>query len=112
MPRQKTDAQLESEFQAKLIRKLRRLFPGCTIEKFSDFRQGYPDLIILWRGLWAVLEVKASANSIEQPNQRPYIEMFSRQTFARFIYPENERETLDALQRSFHASRVACLTES
>lgn len=112
MPRQKTDAQLEAIYQAGLIRRLKRLFPGCTIEKFSDFRQGYPDLIILWRGLWAVLEVKASATSIEQPNQRPYIEMFSRQTFASFIYPENEREVLDGLQRSFYASRVTCLTES
>lgn len=113
MSRRKTDAQLEAEYQSHLIKLLRRLFPGCTIEKFSDFRQGYPDLIILWRGLWAVLEVKAAFNSPEQPNQREYIEMFSRQTFASFIYPENEEEVLYGsygLQRSFESSRAACIS--
>lgn len=111
MPRQKTDKQLEAEYQNRHLKpRLRRMFPGCVIEKFSDHRQGYPDLIILWRGLWAVLEVKAYAGAPEQPNQRSYIEQFSKQTFASFIYPENEEEVLDGLQRSFYASRVTCLS--
>jgi hypothetical protein len=112
MPRQKTDAQLEAHFQNRILKpRLRRMFPGCTIQKFSDFQQGYPDLIILWNCMWAVLEVKAAHNSPEQPNQRPWIEHFSQQTFAAFIYPENMEEVLDGLQRSFESSRSACVPQ-
>jgi hypothetical protein len=104
---------LENKYQSTLIPKLRHLFPGCMIEKFSDLRQGYSDLIIIWYGLAAVLEVKAFEGAEEQPNQRPYIEEWNRTgqfIFAEFIYPENEEEVLRALQRSFQSARNACFS--
>jgi hypothetical protein len=116
MPRQKTDAQLESEYQGRrLIPRLRRMFPGCIVEKWSDHRQGYSDLIIIWHGLSAVLEVKAHAGAVEQPNQREYIEQWNATgqfIFASFIYPENEEEVLGGLQRSFESARASCLSQS
>lgn len=93
---------LESEYQAGLIKVLERMFPGCIILKNDpNYRQGIPDLVIMYRGRYALLEVKASEKSKERPNQRYYIEReLMSGTFASFIYPENEKEVLHALQQS------------
>jgi hypothetical protein len=98
----------ESEYQARLIRKLRKLFPGCIILKNdSEYLQGIPDLLVLFRDKWAMLEVKTSEDSPVQPNQGWYIERLDRMSFAAFIWPEIEREVLDDLQRAFEFSRSA-----
>lgn len=92
---------LESEYQALLIKKIERLLPGCRILKNdANYRQGIPDLTIMYRGRYALLEVKASEKSKERPNQRWYVEQAARETFASFVYPENEEEVLLALQQS------------
>lgn len=92
---------LESTYQARLIKKLSRLFPGCLILKNdTDYIQGIPDLTILWGGRWAVLEVKASEDSPNRPNQEWYVENLNNMWFAAFIYPENEAEILNALQHA------------
>jgi hypothetical protein len=93
---------LESYYQAQLIKKLRVMFPGCVILKNdSSYMQGVPDLTILYGLMWAMLEVKTSADAKEQPNQRFYVEQFNGMSFAAFIYPENEKDVLDALQLAF-----------
>lgn len=98
---------LESHFQAQLIRKLRRIFKGCIILKNdTDYLQGAPDLLILYNDRWAMLEVKPRRNAFEQPNQAYYIDLFNGMSFAAFIYPENEDEVLDALERSFKLGRA------
>lgn len=92
----------ENKFQAKLIRKLKRLFPGCEILKNdSGYRPGILDLTILWGKYWAMLEVKASETARERPNQGYYVEKMNGMSFAAFIYPENEEEVLAALQEAF-----------
>lgn len=102
--------QRERDYQAKLIRRLRDLFPGCVILKNdSGYMQGVPDLTILYRDRWAMLEVKANANAEEQPNQRYFVAQLDEMSFAAFIYPENEEEVLNGLQRSFEARRPACI---
>jgi hypothetical protein len=91
----------ENGYQAKLIKKLRNLFPGCMILKNdSGYLQGVPDLIILFGDRWAMLEVKADEGSALQPNQDYYVEMLNEMSFAAFIYPSNEREILRALQQA------------
>lgn len=96
----------ESEFQAKLIKKLKERLPGCTILKNdSNYSQGIPDLTILYNDKWAMLEVKASQNAKERPNQRFYIDEMNRKSFASFIYPENEEEILHELQLAFKHNR-------
>lgn len=92
----------ENAYQAKLIRKLKRLFPGCEILKNdSGYKQGILDLTILYQAFWAMLEVKASANSPMRPNQPYYVQKLNDMSFAAVIYPENEKEVLSALQEAF-----------
>lgn len=102
----------ESAYQAKLITKLKLWFPGCVILKNdTDYLQGLPDLLILFEDRWAALEVKASEDAPEQPNQRYYIEQLDDMSFASFIYPENEGEVLYALQQTFRTRRPARFSE-
>lgn len=99
---------LERDYQAQLIKKLRRMFEGCIILKNdSDYMQGVPDLTILYNRKWAMLEVKASENSPIQPNQAYYVSELNEMSFASFIYPENEEDVLRDLQYTLQPRRSA-----
>ena len=103
----------ENRYQAKLIKKLEDLFPGCVIMKAdSSYRQGMPDLIILWEKYWASLEVKAYGSASTRPNQDHYIHQLNEMSFAAYIYPENEEEVLSALQQAFKPPRRARVSQS
>lgn len=92
----------ESAYQAKLIRKLKKLFPGCVVLKNDpQYLQGILDLTLLWKRYWAMLEVKPFRSAVHQPNQEYYVEQLDNMSFAAFIYPENEEEVLIALQEAF-----------
>ncbi len=96
----------ENAYQAKLIKKLQRLFPGCVVQKNDpNYRQGFPDLTIFFRDRWAALEVKAHADAPTQPNQPYYVEQLNAMSYAAFIYPENESEVLSELQRALTSDR-------
>jgi hypothetical protein len=100
------DLMLERDYQAYLIKELRRRFRGCVVLKNDgSYQQGIPDLLILFEDQWAVLEVKASFDAPEQPNQGWWIEELSHMSFAAFIYPENESEVLNALREAFGTRR-------
>ncbi len=97
---------LESVYQSRLIRELRERFPGCVILKNDTaYLQGIPDLTIFWGHLWAMLEVKASADAPVQPNQEYYVELMDGMSFAAFIHPENEAEVLRELEYAFQPVR-------
>jgi hypothetical protein len=101
-------AHVESAFQSRFIRKLRRLYPGCIILKNDpNYLQGIPDLIMLWHDRWAVFECKASESSRVQPNQAFYVEQMSEMSFGAFVYPENEKDVIHELQRAFGSHRAA-----
>lgn len=99
----------ENGYQTILIRKLEAMFPGCLVLKNDEqYRQGIPDLTVLYGERYAVLEVKRSVDEAldPEPNQAYYLEHIIRMGgFAAFIYPENEAEVLHALQRSFESGR-------
>jgi hypothetical protein len=96
----------ESHYQARLIRRLKRVLPGCVVLKLdSGYLQGSPDLLILHGRDWAMLEVKASASEREQPNQRYYQQKYDEMSFCAFIYPENEEDVIRDLQQTFRVSR-------
>lgn len=98
----------ENAYQAKLIKKLYKMFPGCEILKNdAGYRQGILDLTILYGKKWAMLEVKASSVSKEQPNQAYFVRQLNKMSFASFIFPENEKEVLTALQKAFSSRRTA-----
>lgn len=102
----------ESEYQAKVVRRLRVMFPGCLILRNDPrFIQGIPDLIILWYNCWAALEVKIDEHAPVQPNQQFYLEEMDKMSFAMFIYPEIEDEVLYDLQRSFESQRQTRLSK-
>lgn len=92
----------ENAYQAKLITKISEMFPGSIILKNdANYRQGIPDLLVLFNDRWAALEVKRSSKANVQPNQEYYVSKMNEMSFSSFIYPENESEVLDALQRAF-----------
>lgn len=96
----------ERQFQAKLIKKIKKMFPSCIVMKNdSSYIQGIPDLLILYKNRWASLEVKKSLDASVRPNQKHYVEQMSKMSFASFICPENEEEVLNELQRSFKFAR-------
>lgn len=98
---------VESIYQARLIKKLNKMFPGCEILKNdSGYKQGILDLTILYGRHWAMLEVKASADAKERPNQDYFVKKLGEMSFAAFIYPENEKEVLAALQKAFSPRRT------
>lgn len=102
----------ESQFQAKLIRRLKELFPGCIVLKNdANYIQGFPDLTVLWKQKWALLECKRQSDAHKQPNQQFYIDKGNELSFARFICPENEEEVLYDLQQAFRACRQTCNSE-
>lgn len=95
---------LESQFQAKLIKELKKLFPGCIVMKSdSGYLQGIPDLLILFNDKWAALECKQHAGAKKQPNQKYYVGKMDEMSFSRFICPENKEEVLHDLQQSFQS---------
>ena len=95
---------LESQFQAKLIKELKKRFPGCIVMKSdSGYLQGIPDLLILYNDKWATLECKKSAGAKRQPNQEYYVGKMDEMSFSRFICPENKEEVLHDLQQSFES---------
>lgn len=97
----------ENEYQALLIKKIEALLPGCLILKNdANYRQGILDLLILHNDRWAMLEVKASATAPHRPNQDYYVDRFSQMSFAAFVYPENEKEILNALQQALQHRRT------
>jgi hypothetical protein len=103
----------ENKYQARIIKKLEDLFPGCMIMKTdTSLYQGMPDLIILWHKYWASLEIKASASASSQPNQMHYIQKLNEMSFAAYIYPENEQEVLSALQQAFEPPGGTRFSES
>ncbi len=96
----------EAAYQLSLINKLKTLFPGCHIIKNDPSEnQGIPDLLILFKDRWAMLEAKLSDKSPIQANQPYYVNMFDGMSFASFINPSNEEQVLNDLQSAFGSNR-------
>lgn len=95
MPEMKYHTQ-ERNFQRRLKKEIEQRLPGAIVGKI-DFMQGIPDLLILYKNKWGMLEVKRDENAPHRPNQDFYVDKFNSMSFARFIYPENKKEVLDEL---------------
>ena len=92
----------EGIFQDKLLKRLEELFPGCIVMKNdSSYIQGIPDLTILYKDRWAVLECKKSKNEPHRPNQDYYVGLLDSMSYSSFIFPENMEEVLNELQQAF-----------
>jgi hypothetical protein len=103
----------ENTYQARVIKKLKEMFPGCVVLKNDpSLHQGMLDLTILWGRHWAALEVKASKAASSRPNQEYYVTRLGEMSFAAFIFPENEEEVLSALQQAFESPRRTRISQS
>lgn len=97
---------LESSFKTRLISKIKARFEGSEIFHLNpNEKQGIPDLLMLWKKHWAVLEGKKESKSSHRPNQNYYVDKYNKMSFARFISPENEEEVLDELEQAFRPKR-------
>jgi hypothetical protein len=91
-------SKLESAFQAELIEELKAIFPNCFVLKNDpNYRQGIPDLTVMWGTRWAMLECKESAKAPYRPNQEIYLAMAAEQSFSATVYPENKDEVVEQL---------------
>ena len=94
---------VESKYQSQLIKRIKDRFPGSIVLKNdASYKQGIPDLTVLYGDRWATLEVKRTTNAKRRPNQPYYVELMNSMSFSSFISPENEQEVLDAMERSFN----------
>lgn len=94
---------LENKFQSKLIKELKKEFPGCMVLKNDPtYIQGVPDLLVLYNNRWSALEVKKSATAKHQPNQDYYVDKMNEMSHSAFIYPENKDQVLDDLRKAFN----------
>lgn len=103
----------ESQFQSRLIKELKEMFPGCIVLKNdAGYCQGIPDLLILHNDNWAALECKKTAEAKHQPNQDYYVGKMNEMSFASFICPENKKEVLNELEHALEPSRKTCTVQS
>jgi hypothetical protein len=97
----------ESDFQKKLIDKIKMMFPDCEVMKQDPkYCTGIPDLVIFYQNKYAMLECKNSLKAYEkslqnQSIQTYYIEKFSKWSYASYVYPENMDKVLYELQEVF-----------
>lgn len=92
----------ESEYQNGIIKRLKREFKGCIVLKNDPtYIQGFPDLLVLYKNKWAVLEVKIDEKAHRQPNQEYYVNKADSMSFGSIIYPQNEEEVFYDLAQLF-----------
>lgn len=104
-------AMLEKNFQAALIKELYSRFPGCMVFKMdASYKQGIPDILVLYNNRWAMLECKKNAFAHHQPNQDYYVDRLNGMSFSRFIFPENKEEVLDELESALAPAGSTCVS--
>jgi hypothetical protein len=97
---------MESDFQKDFIKEIKRRFPGCIVMKNDpNYIQGIPDLLVLYKKHWAALECKDYRGASKRPNQSYYVATMNQMSYATFVYPENQEDVLNDLERTFRSRR-------
>ena len=103
----------ENKYQAGLIKRIKERFDGVIVLKNdSSYKQGIPDLTVLYKNHWAALECKQDEKSSHRPNQDYYISKMDDMSFARFISPENEEGVLNEMEQAFEVRRSTRISRS
>ena len=104
MKKNKSEKELESEFQSSLIKDLRTLYGEFNVNKMPpSIYQGIADIEVTCGPKFARLECKAFSSASHQPNQDYHVDRTNKDgAFARFIYPENKDEVLEELRDYFN----------
>ena len=94
----------ENKYKQGLKKRIKELLPESElIDLDPNSTQGWPDILVLYKDRHAFLEVKRSAKAPHRPNQDYYIQKYSEYVYSSFIFPENESEVLDELQRALRS---------
>ena len=102
----------ETQYQRGVVKKIRTLFPGCVVLRTDPTQlQGIPDVLVLYKDRWALLEFKKSANEPTQPNQEYRVREFREMSYASFIFPENEERVLRELQQALGSRRKTRISQ-
>ena len=97
-------AKKESDFQGSLIKELKKRYEGCMVLKNDpNYKQGIPDLTVLYKDRWAALECKRGEKEKHQPNQDYYVEKMNGMSYSAFIFPENKESVLHDLDALFNS---------
>lgn len=95
---------LESQYQAKLIVKLKGIFPNAVILKTDPtYIQGFPDILVLEGEKWAALECKRHSNSSHRPNQDYYVNKLNGMSYSSFICPDNEEVVINEISNALRS---------
>ena len=95
-------SRLEKLFQREVKDDIYNTMTEVTVIKTDPTDlQGMPDLLVLYQGRFAALEVKRNADASHRPNQDIYIERLRHKGFAEFIYPENKDKVLKNMYSYF-----------
>lgn len=106
-------AKREMPYRAGLMQRIRNRIPDCLILiNDPDYIQGIPDILVLFKNTWAMLEVKRSPKAEKRPNQDFFIEKLGKMSFASFINPDNEEAVLNAMESAFGIGREARASKS
>ena len=93
---------VESDIQGPLIKEIEKRYPGCIVLKNdANYKQGIPDLTVMYHDKYAILETKRNENASYRPNQETYLKLFDNWSFGRRIQPENKEEVLNELDAFF-----------
>lgn len=96
----------ENNFQSGLIEEIEARYPGCIVLKNDPrHKKGIPDLTVLYKKKWAVLECKKDDKASKRPGQENYVARLDKMSFSRFIYPENKEEVLNEMDEAFKSRR-------
>ena len=97
----------EGNFKKKLIKDIKKEFPGCIVTKLeADYCNGIPDILILHKDKWATLEAKKNKGEVtkERENklaQDHYVAKMNSMGYSSYVYPENKEEVLNELKVHF-----------
>lgn len=92
----------ESQFKHRLIQKVYEIDPEIIVLKNDpNYIQAIPDLIFIKGRKCLVVETKKHKDASFRPNQKYYIEKMHGIA----AYPENMKEVLDEVQRTFRSKR-------
>ena len=92
----------ENVVQGNLIKEIEERYPGCIVLKNdANYKQGIPDLTVMYHDKYAMLETKKDKDSSFRPNQETYLRLFDNWSFAKRIQPENKEEVLNELDAFF-----------
>lgn len=89
----------ESDFQAKVIKKLKSL--GLAVVKNQagpGVPTGFPDITAFGEGIYFCLECKASARAKKQPRQDYWVNKLNEWSYAAFIYPSNYDKVMSEIK--------------